>query len=191
MKALFRGYWLFVNVTALALGALLVWWWQLSTQSTIEAKEKWIPDYYMSNATITQYDTDGSLSSDISATRFVHIREFGTTDMEQPRFNIYLGDDNKAWFGKADEGLILDSGAQINLLGNTLVTNGPDLLKPLSLNSPSLRIFPRQNYAESDEQVVLKGKFSHLTGIGMKLTLNNQRLLFNDQVTGTQFAPRN
>jgi lipopolysaccharide export system protein LptC len=111
--------------------------------------------------------------------------------MLQPRFNIFIEGGQSAWFGKADEGLILDSGAQINLTGNALVTNGPDINRPLSLNSQSLRLFPKQNYAESDQQVELIAKYTHLTGKGMRLTLDDQRLLLLNQVKSTHSKPRN
>ena len=191
MAALFRGRWLPINIVALGLVVLLFWWWQQVEQQATESEVNWIPDYYLTHATISQYNEQGALSSSISAQRFTHIQELGTTDMLQPRFNIYLGSSNTAWFGKADEGLILDSGAQINLTGNALVTNGPDINRPLSLNSQSLRLFPQQNYAESDDQVTLVAKYSHLTGTGMQLTLDTQRLLFLHQVKGTHSVPRN
>jgi lipopolysaccharide export system protein LptC len=191
MKALFHGRWLYINLATLGLTVLLFWWWQQTAQQISQSQDQWIPDYYLTQATISQYDEQGALSSTISAQRFTHIREMGTTDMLQPRFNLYLGDSNTAWFGKAEEGLILDSGAQINLTGNVLVTNGPDLNHPITLKSHSLRLFPKQNYAESDDQVSLVAKYSHLTGTGMQLTLNNQRLLFLHQVKGTHSMPRN
>jgi len=191
MAALFRGRWLPINIVTLGLVVLLFWWWQQVEQQATESEANWIPDYYLTHATISQYNEQGALSSSISAKRFTHIQELGSTDMLQPRFNIYLDSSNTAWFGKADEGLILDSGAQINLTGNALVTNGPDIDRPLSLNSQSLRLFPQQNYAESDEQVTLVAKYSHLTGTGMQLTLDTQRLLFLHQVKGTHSVPRN
>ncbi|MDC9719949.1 MAG: LPS export ABC transporter periplasmic protein LptC [Gammaproteobacteria bacterium] len=190
MAVLFKGRWLYINLITLGLVFLVFWWWQQTTQEVAESEANWIPDYYLTHATISQYDDQGVLSSSISAERFTHIREFGTTDMIRPRFNLYL-QDSSAWFGKAEEGLILDSGAQINLSGNVLVTNGPDILRPLSLKSQSLRLFPNQNYAESDDRVQLIGKHSHLTGKGMQLTLDSQRLLLLNQVTGTHLAPRN
>jgi len=187
-----RGRWLYINLVTLALAALLgLWWWQQTVEQTITPEAQWIPDYYMTNATISQYDQQGMLSSNISAQRFTHIQEFGTTDMLQPRFNIFIEGGQSAWFGKADEGLILDSGAQINLTGNALVTNGPDINRPLSLNSQSLRLFPKQNYAESDQQVELIAKYTHLTGKGMRLTLDDQRLLLLNQVKSTHSKPRN
>ena len=160
-------------------------------QQAITEQALWIPDYYLTNATINQYDEQGALSSSISAERFTHIQEFGSTDMIHPRFNIYIEGSDMVWFGKANKGLILDSGAQINLSGNALVTNGPDIHRPLSLKSQSLRLFPRQNYAESDAQVSLAAKYSHLTGTGMRLTLDNQRLLLLSQVKGAHSTPRN
>ena len=192
MITLLRGRWLYINIVTLGLVGLLgFWWWQQTVQQTITSEAQWIPDYYMINATITQYDEVGMLSSKITAQRFTHIQEFGTTDMLQPRFNIYITGDDSAWFGKADEGLILDSGAQVNLTGNALVTNGPDIDRPLSLTSQSLRLFPQQNYAESDEQASLLSKYSHLTGTGMQLTLDTQRLLLLNQVKGSHSMPRN
>ena len=192
MITLLRGRWLYINLATLGLAALLVFWgWQQTVQQALTPEAQWIPDYYMTNATISQYDQHGILSSSISAERFTHIQEFGTTDMLQPRFNIFIEGGESAWFGKADEGLILDSGAQINLTGNALVTNGPDINRPLSLNSQSLRLFPKQNYAESDEQVGILAKYSHLTGTGMRLTLNDQRLLLLNQVKSTHSTPRN
>lgn len=192
MRVLIGGRWFYINLVTLGLAMLLgYWWWQQTVQQAVTPETRWVPDYYMTNATISQYDQQGVLSSNISAERFTHIQEFGTTDMLQPRFNIFLAGGNSAWFGKANEGLIIDSGAQINLTGDALVTNGPDINRPLSLNSQSLRLFPKQNYAESDEQVVLLAKYSHLTGTGMRLTLDNQRLLLLNQVKGTHSTPRN
>jgi lipopolysaccharide export system protein LptC len=191
MTALFRGRWLYINLVTLGLAVLLFWWQQQTAQQIAQSQAQWIPDYYLTQATISQYDEQGALSSTISARRFTHILEKGTTDMLQPRFYLYLAGSNTAWFGKADKGLILDSGAQINLTGNALVTNGPDLNRPITLNSQSLRLFPQQNYAESDDQVSLVAKHSHLTGTGMRLTLDNQRLLFLHQVKGTHSIPRN
>ena len=191
MTALFRGRWLYINLVTLGLAVLLFWWWQQTAQQIAQSQAQWVPDHYLTQATISQYDEQGSLSSTISAKRFTHILETGTTNMLQPKFNLYLAGSNTAWFGKADEGLILDSGAQINLMGNALVTNGPNLNRPLTLTSQSLRLFPQQNYAESDDQVSVVAKYNHLTGTGMRLTLDNQRLLFLHQVKGTQSMPRN
>ncbi|MFT5930339.1 MAG: lipopolysaccharide export system protein LptC [Oceanospirillaceae bacterium] len=191
MAALFRARWLYINLLTLGLAVLLFWWWQQAVQQTTQSQAQWIPDYYLTHATISQYDEQGTLSSTISANRFIHLREMGTTDMLKPRFNLYLAGSNTAWFGKADKGLILDSGAQINLTGNALITNGPAINRPLTLSSPSLRLFPKQNYAESDDQVNLAAKYSHLTGTGMRLTLDNRRLLLLHQVKGTHLVPRN
>jgi len=191
MFALFKWKWLYINLITLGFALVLFGWWQQTAQQDAAKDAAWIPDYYLNNATISQFDKNGTLHSHISADRFTHIREFGTTDMLKPRFNIFLANSNTAWFGKADDGLIIDSGAQINLSGNTLVTNGPDISRPLSLTSQSIRLFPKQNYAESDDQVTLKSKHSHLTGTGMQLTLDSQRLLFLHKVKGKQSVPRN
>lgn len=189
MAALFGSRWLYLNIAAALAVIVTFWWWQNDDLQSTESAATWIPDYYLTNATISQYDISGTLTSTISAQRFTHIREFGSTDMDQPRFNIYLND-NDSWFGRANEGLILDSGAQINLNGDTLLTNGPDLLRPLTLTSQSLRLFPNRNYAESEDQVRLQAKYSHLTGTGMRLTLNDQHLLLLSQVQSTHITPR-
>ena len=189
MAVLLRGRWLYLNLIALAILAATVWWWQQTEQQRIDSKEKWIPDYYLTNATIQQFDAQGQLSSSVHSQRFSHIGEFDSIDMIQPRFNIYLSHGD-AWFGRADEGLIVDSGAQINLVGNVLVTNGPDLQRPLSLASQSLRLFPSSNYAESDSLVQLTTQHSHLTGTGMRLTLNDQRLQLLSQVSGSHIIEK-
>ncbi|HCH31546.1 MAG TPA: LPS export ABC transporter periplasmic protein LptC [Oceanospirillaceae bacterium] len=189
MSALIRSRWFYLNLVALAALVTSLWWWQQAEQQNTDSKESWIPDYYLTNATIQQFDTHGELSSSIYAQRFSHIREFDSTDMTQPRFNIYLGQGN-TWFGRADDGLILDSGAQINLNGDVLVTNGPDLQRPLSLSTQSLRLLPASNYAESDTIVRLSTQHSHLTGTGMRLTLSDQRLQLLSQVTGSHLIEK-
>lgn len=192
MPSVFRGRWFYINLATIGCALLLgFWWWQHTEQQTLAAKPSWIPDYYLTNATVSQYNQEGILSSKISAERFTHIQEFGTTDMIKPRFNFYIAGSDTDWFGKANEGLLLDSGAQINLTGDALVTNGPDIDRPLSLKSQSLRFFPQQNYAESDQQVSLVAKYSQLTGTGMRLNLDNQRLQLLQQVKGTHSIPRN
>jgi len=189
MPAILRSRWLYLNLVALAVLATSLWWWQQAEQQHNDSKASWIPDYYLTKATIQQFDTQGQLSSSIYAQRFSHIREFDSTDMIQPRFNIYLGQ-GSTWFGRADDGLILDSGAQINLNGNVLVTNGPDIVSPLSLSTQSLRLLPASNYAESDSLVKLSTHYSHLTGTGMRLTLSDQRLQLLSQVTGSHLIEK-
>jgi len=189
MALLLRSRWLYLNILALIVLGTAVWQWQTTTTAVAEAEASWIPDYYLTNATIDQYDDQGQLSSSIYAQRFSHISEFDTTDMTEPRFNIYLNATD-SWFGRAQEGLILDSGAQINLTGDVVITNGPDLNRPLSLSSNSIRLFPNSNYAESDLQVKIQAKHSHLTGTGMRLTLSDQRLQLLSQVTGTHTITR-
>lgn len=189
MLALLRSRWLYLNLAALAVIATSLWWWQQTELQSHDSKQSWIPDYYLTNATIQQFDAQGQLSSSIHAQRFSHIREFDSTDMTQPRFSIHLSQ-GSSWFGRADNGLMLDSGAQINLSGDVLLTNGPDIDRPLSLATQQLHLLPASNYASSDQRVQLSTQYSHLTGTGMRLTLNHQRLQLLSQVTGSHLIEK-
>ncbi len=176
--------WLLINLVAL--GILVVGlnvWQQQVSQTTEPAREDLKPDHFMINGTHFQYDQAGRLYSQISGQRFEHLKEYAATDISAPRFQLYRPN-QPAWFGRADQATVIDSGAQMMLNGNTFITNGPDPQNPLSLATESLRILPNQGLALTSDYASIEGKRSNMTSIGLKMDMDNQTLALLNQVRG-------
>ena len=176
--------WLIINL--LALGLLIVGlnlWQQQVKQTTEPAREDLKPDHFMVNGTHFQYDEFGRLYSQISGQRFEHLNEYAATDITSPRFQLYRPN-QPAWFGRADQATVIDSGAQMMLDGNTFITNGPDPENPLSLETESLRILPNQGLALTSDKATIRGSRSNMTSTGLKMDMDNQTLALLNQVRG-------
>jgi len=180
--------WLLINLLAivLLLAGLLLWQQQVDDLSDTATKG-YQPDYFLLQATSMQYDDSGHLSSKISGQRFAHIAEFSTTDIDAPSFQFFRPN-NIAWFGRAESGTVIDSGAQINLDGKVFITNGPAPENPLSLVTESLRILPQQNLVTGHQKITIQGNQSQLQSNGFKLQMDTQILTLLSQVRG-QLTP--
>lgn len=182
--------WLLINLLAilLLLAGLLLWQQQVeNTPETVE--QSYNPDYFLLQATNIQYDENGRLSSKISGQRFTHIAEFSATDIDAPSFQ-FLRPNNPAWFGRAESGTVIDSGAQINLDGKVFITNGPAPENSLSLATESLRILPQQNLVIGRQKTTIQVNQSQLQSHGLKLHMDTQILTLLSQVHG-QLQPGN
>ena len=176
--------WLLINLLAVSLLVAGLWLWQRQFSHTpAHDTQAYTPDYFLLQATSIQYDKAGQLSSKISGQRFAHIVEFATTDIEAPRFQFFQPN-TAAWFGRADSGTVIDSGAQINLDGKVFVTNGPAPQNPLSLITESLRILPQQKMLMGHQKATIQGQQSQLQSNGLKLQMDTQILNLLSQVRG-------
>jgi len=182
--------WIVINLLAVLLLLSGLWLWQQQVENLpSQVTQEYSPDYFLAQATSLQYDETGQLTSKISGQRFTHIMEFATTDIAEPSFQLFQTN-RAAWFGRAENGVVIDSGAQIDLNGSVFITNGPAQENPLSLTSESLKILPQQNLLMGNQQINIQGGQSQLQSQGLKLDMDTQKLNLLSQVKG-QLQPGN
>lgn len=148
-------------------------------------------DYYLSGLHATTMGPDGMPARTLSAE---HVRHFGdddTTELENPRLTVHQGE-SPAWEVYAASGWISADGNLVLLDGEVQIdrAGGRDS-RPVHIRTRNLRVQPRQDYAETDEQVSVRSDQDWIDATGMQAWLRQpSRIKFLADVKGFYAPPR-
>lgn len=113
------------------------------------------PDSYMKEALAIQIDPQGRLKDELSAPLLVHFPKGNTTDITAPHIILYNSNSNSPpWHITADNGRAHD-GIRIVKLWNHVKLMQPEGPQngATTLLTSSMTIFPKQQYAQTDQPV--------------------------------------
>ncbi len=130
------------------------------------------PDFYMDGADIAQYRGDGSLEYELSAARIRHFASDARTELEHPRLSLH-DPDAPPWKASAERGVLRrpPTGAseeQLHLDGAVILEQAPPGAGPVRLETPSLTLYPRRQYAATDQDVMIRGDMGRTTATGLE-----------------------
>ena len=167
--------------------ALAVGYWNISPGSfapaTVE-RDNARPDFYIDNARIQMLDEQGKVAYRLTAEHAVHQIEDGSTRLEQPELLFFRGENPTPWLLKANQGLVTEKGDRVDLHADVLLQQQPDGQPQRQLTTSALTLYPRRDYAETDQSVRIEAARSVTTAEGMKLFLNDGRLQLLSTVRG-------
>lgn len=146
-------------------------------------------DYYLRGLTATTMGADGKPARTLHAAQARHFEDDNTTELEQPRLIVHQGEE-PPWEVVSESGLVSAEGDVVLLQGEVQIdrTEGSDN-RPLHLKTRNLRVQPREDYAETDEQVRVRSNRDRLDASGMQAWLRQpSRIKFLDDVKG-YYAP--
>ncbi len=140
------------------------------------------PDFYMLNATVTQYDEDGKLQHKIKADRFTHFPLTDMTALKQPFIQLFSQSDGIPWDIGAKNGRLLSSSDYreevIELWGDVLATRENDNNRFITIQTMSLTVYPKKEYAETDQKVIINNNSGRTTAAGMKTFFETGKTIF-------------
>lgn len=174
-------------ITALifaALGTLTFWLWnKLDEDAAKQARPKLHePDYYLTNMVRNSMDEDGSLSSVLKADKVVHFPDDDSTELARPRMEIYNGSSNP-WYVVADSGLLKSGNDVILLHGKVRIWRLDGVgNRELEVVTTELRVFPKVQYAETDNAATLTSPTSVTHTIGFKANFEHDRVELLERV---------
>jgi len=160
--------WLFL----LLLGLLVITWWASrpdppSDQPEDAAKSD-VPDYFVDGLALRQFDVDGRLSHRLRARDMQHYRDSGLARLTAPRYILYE-QGRQVWTISAERGELSSDQSLLKLLGKTIIEREADDLHPaMRLVTSDLRIYPRKEYAETDEAVTVTSEQNWIESTGMQ-----------------------
>lgn len=130
------------------------------------------PDFSMEGADVTQYRADGSLEYRLLANGVRHFASDARTELDRPRLSLFEPE-QPPWHISARHGVLRrpPTGApeeQVSLRGNVTLTQTPANHGPVRLVTPSLRVYPRRQYAETDQDVMIEGDVGRTTATGLQ-----------------------
>jgi lipopolysaccharide export system protein LptC len=175
--------WLTAVGTAL-LGALTFWIWrQLDDDQLSEAaRARHEPDYYLVEMIRQTMNREGGLQNVLTAEQVFHYPDNDTTELAHPHMEIYNGDANP-WQVVAERGLVKADNEVIFLQGRVEIwrvdSNGE---REFEILTSELRVFPKVQYAETDNAATIKGHSTVTKTRGFRANFEHNRLELLERV---------
>ena len=145
------------------------------------------PDLFMNNASISQINEEGNLTSKISADRFTHYPLTDVTTLELPRVALYTRNLTGPWTISSTKGRLLGVSVyrkQSVELWSTVRAekSNPDGSKTTFITD-ALSVYPSENLAESDTPVTIFTGNTQTKAARLRANFDQDTFLFNSNTT--------
>jgi lipopolysaccharide export system protein LptC len=140
-----------------------------------------VPDLYMEDAIITQYQGDGTLKYELASTQIRHFEDRNLTRMITPDFQMHQTD-NPPWTARADEGEIRyqttpeDIEEEVVYLRDNVFLEQVRGERFINLRSDDLYIYPDRRYAQTDQAVTIDTNAGRTKAVGLAADLEGSVL---------------
>jgi lipopolysaccharide export system protein LptC len=178
---------LVITVMLILLAGLSGWLQNISEKSVsaqVSQKGENRVDFFFEDSQITTMGPDGHLKNLLVSEKITHYSADDTTEILKPDMLLYKKDESP-WHVTADRGWVSADGEHIFLKGAVTVDRSASAgNEAMNLSTSELRIRPKDQYAESDTQVTLKGRNYRATSVGMRVYLKQGKIQLLSQVRG-------
>lgn len=160
-------------LVGLAVGSAWLAWRQPESGDTPrDASGKPLPDYYLTELTLTHYGPDGVLQRTLKSERLKHLAAHGTT-LQQPRLTLH-NPTGSPWVITAESGRLPPDEEILELSGEVEISRlaTPDN-RPLRMETRNLRYHQTEGYAETDEAVTVTSEKDRIDAVGLKAWLTS------------------
>jgi lipopolysaccharide export system protein LptC len=149
----------------------LIAWWQIrpDAEPSAESQRARLPDYVVTGFSALETDETGRPSRRLIADALRQYVEEDVSELDQPRMTLYVSD-GEPWKARADTGLVLGGGEEVQLQGNVEIDRAASATdRATHLETELLRIWHDRAFAETDRQVQVTSELDRLTATGMRL----------------------
>lgn len=170
----------------LALAAFLSWWLSSTGPSLIPRldQQRHDPDYYLVNFMLTTMGDDGVPKHQLKADNMFHYPDDDTANLKNPEFLIYRNGAD-SWNIRSEHGLISEGGKSVMLQGDVFIEQLDALSdKGLEIMTRDLNIKPDEEFASTEQAIVIKNRYGVTEAVGMQADLKKRRVLLMSQVRG-------
>ncbi|BAU72646.1 LPS export ABC transporter periplasmic protein LptC [Metapseudomonas furukawaii] len=140
-------------------------------------------DFYVENGKSTQFQEDGKLHYEMTATRLEHIKATDVTLLTKPDLLLHRGT-AYPWHVQSERGEVGPEGKQVELIDQVRVARTDAKGRPTILTTSRLTVFPDQEYAQTQQAVKIDAANGVTTAQGMKAYLNDSRMILQSNVRG-------
>ncbi len=183
--------WRGLSIALLLLGAVLSGWavWTHRRPSAAPTQDTDRPDYVLHDFELTALNGEGVESFTVRAPTLERRPGDQTLSLTTPLFLVPNGT-GQYWEIRAATGWVSADQKEIRLAGDVKANSPPDGVRPITMNTGRLSVFPRQNRATSDDIVTIVQPGSILRGRGFAVSTTTKRYEFRSEVQ-TRYAPQN
>ena len=140
------------------------------------------PDFYLGRFSMLSMDGQGQPRHRIEGEALQHLPARAESRLQQPRF-LWRLDEGSQWRASAERGVLTDDLARLRLQGVVNI-EGQGRNGPLTLKTRDLDVRPGQGSAETGQAITLTTPRARVTAVGLRLTLEQQRLQLLQDVRG-------
>lgn len=140
-------------------------------------------DYFVNQAKVTEWKTDGQLLNTLHSKRVEHHPQQAHNQLTKP-VNYRHRENQPPVRITADRGITLDDNSRTDLAGNVQVHDNPDSEHATIMRTEALSIFTQDNYATSDQRVTITSPDGMQTGIGMHADFDSRTMTLHSRVEG-------
>jgi lipopolysaccharide export system protein LptC len=177
-------------ILVLLLGALVSGWavWKHRQPPARVAVDSNRPDYVLHDFELITLDSQGKESFTLRAPNLSRLPADETMTLTTPLFLLPNGE-GKYWEVRSERGWVSADHDEIKLEGSVKANGPADELRPLTMNTDRLSVFPKKNLARTDALVTIVQPGYILQGRGFVMHTLTKRYEFRSQVN-TRYAPR-
>lgn len=183
--------WRGLAIVLLLIGAGVTGWavWKHRRPAPLPPPATDRPDYVLHDFELTALDGEGTESFTVRAPTLERRPGDRTLALTTPLFLVPNGT-GQYWEIRAETGWVSADQKEIRLVGDVKANSPPDALRPITMNTGRLSVFPRQNRATSDDVVTIVQPGSILRGRGFAVSTTTKRYVFRSEVQ-SRYAPQN
>lgn len=170
-------------ILLLLLGALVSGWavWKHRRPPPVVGTASDRPDYVLHDFELISLDSEGKESFTLRAPRLERRPDDATMSLTTPVFKVPDGS-GKYWDIRAKQGWVSADQKEIRMIGEVKANSPADDLRPITMNTGRLNVFPRQNRAATDDVVTIVQPGSILRGRGFAVSTATKRYVFRSEV---------
>lgn len=177
----------FFILFALGIIAALGWWLSEQVAPTTETTHQatgTLPDYTMTDFTLTSMNTDGVPAYELRAHTMVHHPAQASSDLTQP-YLLFFQPDAEPWHLQSETGNATDDGKLVNLLGEVHIRRKPSAgNRPMTLDTRNLSVHPERDFVETGEAVHMVSQGTDIRGTGMRARFDTEYIEILSRVRG-------
>ncbi len=145
-------------------------------------------DGYMTDAHLTQYDSQGQVHSSLYTPKMTHFHQDNTSYFDHPQVIAYSAK-RIPWQVTAKFGKAIHDGDQVDLWGGVLIHQSPQPKVPETLiQTEAMTVYPHQSYAVTKQSVTFTRPDAHIQSIGMEAYFKEGIFKLTSAAQGT-YAP--
>lgn len=140
-------------------------------------------DFYALGSRTLQFQPDGKLHYEMTATRLEHFKESDVSMLSEPLMHLYRGTE-LPWNIRSERGEVAPGGKEVELIDAVRVERTDAKGRPTILTTSRLTLFPDKKYAQTQQAVRIDAANGVTTATGMKAYLNDSRMILQSNVRG-------
>ena len=183
--------WRGVLILLLLVGAGLSGWalWRHRSPPPLPPPVTDRPDYVLHDFELTALNAEGRESFTVRAPKLERRPGDRTMTLATPIFEVPNGE-GQYWEIRSDTGWVSADQREIRLAGAVKANSPAETVRPITMNTERLSVFPRENRATSDDVVTIVQPGSILRGRGFAVSTTTKRYVFRSEVQ-SRYAPQN